>query len=81
MDTSDLLSRISIDPNICFGKPRVRGHRIWVSLVHDVATVVEQSMMAASDSTLIEHCRDEGRALVTMDLDFCPASWKSGLLD
>jgi uncharacterized protein (DUF433 family) len=36
VDPSDLLSRISIDPNICFGKPCVRGHRIWVSLVLDL---------------------------------------------
>jgi uncharacterized protein (DUF433 family) len=36
VDTSELLSRISIDPNICFGKPCVRGHRIWVSLVLDL---------------------------------------------
>ena len=28
-----MLSRISIEPNICFGKPCIRGHRIWVSLV------------------------------------------------
>ena len=25
-----LLSRISVDPNVCFGKPCVRGHRITV---------------------------------------------------
>jgi uncharacterized protein (DUF433 family) len=31
----ELLSRISIDPNICFGKPCVKGHRIWVSLILD----------------------------------------------
>jgi uncharacterized protein (DUF433 family) len=31
----DLLVRISIDPNICFGKPCIRGHRIWVSLILD----------------------------------------------
>lgn len=30
-----LLSRISIDPNVCFGKPCVRGTRIWVSLLLD----------------------------------------------
>jgi len=30
-----LLSRISIDPQICFGKPCIRGHRIWVSLILD----------------------------------------------
>lgn len=35
MANDDLLSRISIDPNICFGKPCIRGHRIWVSLILD----------------------------------------------
>ena len=35
MMSADLLSRISIDPNICFGKPCIRGHRIWVSLILD----------------------------------------------
>ncbi|HET6515329.1 MAG TPA: DUF433 domain-containing protein [Thermodesulfovibrionales bacterium] len=30
-----LLQRISIDPNICFGKPRIKGTRIWVSLILD----------------------------------------------
>jgi uncharacterized protein (DUF433 family) len=30
-----LLERISIDPNICFGKPHIRGTRIWVSLLLD----------------------------------------------
>jgi len=37
MPTRDeLLTRISIDPNVCFGKPCIRGHRIWVSLVLDL---------------------------------------------
>ena len=36
MTKQELLSRISIDPNVCFGKPCVRGHRIWVSLVLDL---------------------------------------------
>jgi uncharacterized protein (DUF433 family) len=31
-----LLARISVDPNICFGKPCIRGTRIWVSLVLDI---------------------------------------------
>ncbi len=35
MNRADLLSRISIDPNICFGKPCIAGHRIWVSLILD----------------------------------------------
>ena len=36
MNEQELLSRISIDPNVCFGKPCIRGHRIWVSLVLDL---------------------------------------------
>ncbi len=36
MTRDELLKRISIDPNICFGKPCIRGHRIWVSLVLDL---------------------------------------------
>lgn len=35
MERDNLLDRISIDPNICFGKPCIRGHRIWVSLILD----------------------------------------------
>lgn len=31
----ELLARISINPNVCFGKPCIRGHRIWVSLILD----------------------------------------------
>lgn len=30
-----LLERISIDPAICFGKPCIRGTRLWVSLLLD----------------------------------------------
>ncbi len=35
MPKEELLSRISIDPNICFGKPCIKGHRLWVSLILD----------------------------------------------
>jgi uncharacterized protein (DUF433 family) len=35
MSREDVLERISIDPNICFGKPCIKGHRIWVSLILD----------------------------------------------
>jgi uncharacterized protein (DUF433 family) len=30
-----LLERITIDPAVCFGKPCIRGTRIWVSLLLD----------------------------------------------
>jgi uncharacterized protein (DUF433 family) len=35
MTRDDVLARITIDPNVCFGKPCIRGRRIWVSLVLD----------------------------------------------
>jgi uncharacterized protein (DUF433 family) len=36
MTREELLARISIDPAVCFGKPCIHGHRIWVSLVLDL---------------------------------------------
>ena len=36
MDTSTLLDRICIDPAVCHGKPCIRGHRIWVTLILDL---------------------------------------------
>jgi len=35
MTREELLSRITINPEVCFGKPCIRGHRIWVSLILD----------------------------------------------
>jgi uncharacterized protein (DUF433 family) len=35
MTRDELLSRITINSNVCFGKPCIRGHRIWVSLILD----------------------------------------------
>jgi uncharacterized protein (DUF433 family) len=35
MTHEELLARISIDPEVCGGKPCIRGHRIWVSLILD----------------------------------------------
>ena len=36
MTREELLSRISIDPTVCFGKPCIHGRRVWVSLVLDL---------------------------------------------
>ena len=33
MTDAELLDRIVTDPNVCFGKPTIRGTRIWVGLV------------------------------------------------
>ncbi len=35
MANVELLKRISVDPAVCGGRPCIRGHRIWVSLVLD----------------------------------------------
>lgn len=30
---AQVLERISVDPEVCGGKPCIRGHRIWVGLI------------------------------------------------
>jgi uncharacterized protein (DUF433 family) len=35
INRESIIERISIDPRICFGKPCIRGTRIWVSLIVD----------------------------------------------
>ena len=47
-----------------------RGREILSRAGHDVATVASQSLEKARDTDLIERCRREGRALVSLDLDF-----------
>ncbi len=32
---NNLLERITVNPNVCFGKPCIKGTRIWVSLILD----------------------------------------------
>jgi len=36
MTREELLGRISINPKVCFGKPCIKGRRIWVSLILDL---------------------------------------------
>jgi uncharacterized protein (DUF433 family) len=43
-----LLDRISVDPDVCCGKPCIRGTRIWVSLLLDFlasGTTMEQTLV------------------------------------
>lgn len=35
MNRTEMLQRISVDPQVCFGRPCIRGTRIWVSLILD----------------------------------------------
>jgi uncharacterized protein (DUF433 family) len=48
-DRNERLKRISIDPHVCFGRPVIRGTRIWVSLVIDNLSegVSEAELLAA----------------------------------
>ena len=47
MADAELLSRISISPDVCFGKPCIRGTRLWVSLIIDnlAAGVTEKELL------------------------------------
>ncbi len=48
MTRDALLQRISIDPSICFGKPCIRGTRIWVALI------IENLADGVSDAEILE---------------------------
>ena len=47
MERKDLLKRISINPEICFGKPCIQGTRLWVSLIIDnlASGIMEQELL------------------------------------
>jgi uncharacterized protein (DUF433 family) len=62
MRHGDLLGRISIDPQVCFGKPCVRGHRIWVSLILDLLAAGETEEQILVDYPGLE--RDDIRACI-----------------
>jgi predicted nuclease of predicted toxin-antitoxin system len=56
-----------------------RGREILSRAGHDVAMVASQSLQKAEDAKLIECCRREGRALVSLDLDFAnPLHFRPG---
>ena len=68
MATNDeLLARIWIDPNRCFGKPCIRGTRIWVSLVLD---------LLASGMSLQE-ILEEYPGLTPLDIQACRQTYHS----
>jgi uncharacterized protein (DUF433 family) len=55
----ELLKRISIDPNVCFGKPCIRGTRIWVSLIVEnlAEGATEDELLAAYPQLALEDIR------------------------
>jgi uncharacterized protein (DUF433 family) len=59
MNREELLKRISIDPRICFGRPCIRGTRIWVSLIVDnlAEGVSEQELLREYPQLQLEDIR------------------------
>jgi uncharacterized protein (DUF433 family) len=59
MRNEAVLKRITIDPNVCFGKPCIRGTRIWVSLILDNLAdgVGEEEILAAYPQLKTEDIR------------------------
>jgi uncharacterized protein (DUF433 family) len=55
----ELLRRISIDPAVCFGRPVIRGTRIWVSLIVDnlAEGIPEVELLAAYPQLQAEDIR------------------------
>jgi uncharacterized protein (DUF433 family) len=53
---NSLLQRISIDPTVCFGKPCIRGTRIWVSLLLDFLAngMTEEEILAEYPQLTVE---------------------------
>jgi uncharacterized protein (DUF433 family) len=54
-----LLEWISVDPRVCFGKPVVRGTRVWVSLIVENLAhgVSEAELLAAYPQLQIDDIR------------------------
>jgi uncharacterized protein (DUF433 family) len=63
MSANQLIDRISINPEICFGKPCIKGHRIWVSLILDFL----------ADGMSIPEILEEYPQLTTEDILACIA--------
>jgi len=59
VNRKELLDRISVDPNVCFGKPCIRGTRVWVSLILENLSegVSEEEILAAYPSLRPEDIR------------------------
>ncbi len=72
--------RFKIDENL----PQ-ESAEIFIQASHDALTVIDQAMGGGPDSKLAQVCKLEGRALVTLDLDFAniwryPPAEYSGLV-
>ena len=49
MPDEQLLTRVAVDPNVCAGRPFIRGTRIWLGVILDALT------QGLSPEEVIEH--------------------------
>ena len=68
-----LLKRISIDPNVCFGKPCIRGTRIWVSLILDFLAEGMTTAEVIAEYPYLEE--DDIRAAIVFDHEVESREW------
>ena len=73
MAHDDLLAHISIDPNICFGKPCIRGHRIWVGLILDLLAAGEPIEAILEEYPSIE--REDVLACIAYGAELTRGEW------
>jgi uncharacterized protein (DUF433 family) len=73
MPENNLLSRISSDPNICFGKPCIQGHRIWVSMILDLLVAGETIETILEEYPSIE--REDVLACIAYGAEMARGRW------
>lgn len=57
--------KLKLDENL-----GVRGMDLLVAAGHDVCTVPAQELCSATDEEISSRCKNDGRGIVTLDLDF-----------
>lgn len=73
MANEELLSRISIDPGVCFGKPCIRGHRIWVAMILDLLAAGETMETILEEYPGIE--REDILACIAYGAEMARGGW------
>lgn len=68
-----LLKRISIDPNVCIGKPCIKGTRIWVSFILDLLADGMTTAEIIAEYPYLEE--DDIRAAIAFDAEVGKRQW------
>ena len=57
--------KLKLDENL-----GLQGRELLTAAGHDVCTVPEQNLCSATDEEVARRCAEDGRAIITLDLDF-----------